>query len=72
MEQVTALYNLCIGLMAAVVDRETNCGREIAISTVKAIARGEYGTEEITPETSYNVVKLAIAEVKQREDNAKG
>ncbi len=65
MEQVTALYNLCLGIMAAAVDRETNCGREVAISTVKAIAMGEYGATEITPENSYNVIKLAIVTVKQ-------
>lgn len=68
MEPTTALYNLCIGIMAAAVDKETNCGREIAISTVKAVSRGEYGAADVTPENSYNVIKLAIAEVKQREN----
>jgi hypothetical protein len=65
MEPTHALYNMCIGVMAVIVDIETGCGREVAISTVRTIATGEYGAVEITPENSYNVIKLAIVTVKQ-------
>lgn len=68
-EVAALLQKMVVGVMAVLVDNETNCGRDEAVAAVEMIMLGDYGRHEITAAGSYNIVKMAIEVVKQgRED----